>query len=59
MQQGKVLVRMPVLLGLYGLLELGHHRLKGVLVVEPMGQQMYTHKRPMGRGPHDLCATGH
>ena len=45
MQQGKVLVWMPVLLGLYGLLELGHHRLKGVLLVEPMGKQMHADKR--------------
>src|SRR6266404_1081419 len=45
MQQGKVLVWMPVLIGLYGLLELGHHRLNGVLLVEPMGKQMHTDKR--------------
>src|SRR3989442_6028102 len=59
MQQDKVIVWMPVLIGLYGLLELGHHRLKGVLLVEPMGKEMHPHKRHMGHDPHDLCATGH
>src|SRR2546428_13609923 len=58
MQQGKVIVWMPLLIGLYGLLELGHHRLKGVLLVEPMGKQMHPHKRHMGHDPHNLCATG-
>ena len=59
MQQDKVIVWMPVFIGLYGLLELGHHRLKGVLLVEPMGKEMHPHKRHMGHDPHDLCATGH
>src|SRR5712671_2659572 len=61
MQQDKVIVWMPLLIGLYGLLELGHHRLQGVLLVEPMGKEMHPHKRHMGHDPHDphdLCATG-
>jgi hypothetical protein len=40
MHQGKVVARMRVLLGRYRLRELGHHRAKGLLLVEPMGKQM-------------------
>ena len=58
MQQGKVVVRMRRLIGLYRLLELGHHRAKGSLLVEPMGKQMHAHTRQMGRDPDDLCARG-
>ena len=41
MQQGKVLGRMRRLIGLYRLRELRHHRVKGMLLVEPMGQHMH------------------
>src|SRR6266446_10302115 len=58
MQQGKVVVRMRRLIGLYRLLELGYHRAKGPLVVEPLGKQMHAHTRQMGRDPDDLCARG-
>jgi hypothetical protein len=58
MPQGHVIVWMPVLRGLDGLLELGHHRRKGVLWVEPMGTPRPPHKRHMGHDPHDLCALG-
>ncbi len=40
MQQGKVVARMRLLLGLYRLRELSHNRVKGLLLVEPMGQHM-------------------
>ena len=42
MQQGKVIARMRLLLGLYRLRELRHHRVKGLLLVEPMGNHMHT-----------------
>jgi hypothetical protein len=58
MQQGTVVTRMRLLLGLYCLRELGHHRAKGILLVEPMGKQMHTHTRQMGRDPDDLCRRG-
>jgi hypothetical protein len=58
MHQGKVVVRMRGLLGLYRLLELGHHWAKGMLLVEPMGKQMHAHTRQMGRNPDYLCARG-
>jgi hypothetical protein len=41
MQQGKVVTRMRRLLGLYRLCELRHHRVKGMLLVEPMGKYMH------------------
>ena len=42
MQQGKVIARMCLLLGLDRLRELSHHRVKGRLLVEPMGTHMHT-----------------
>jgi hypothetical protein len=45
MSQGKVVVRMRVLMGLYGLRELGDHQVKGPLVVKPMRKEMHAHKR--------------
>ena len=42
MQQGKVVARMPLLIGLYRLRKLRHNRLKGMLLVEPMGKYMHT-----------------
>jgi hypothetical protein len=44
MQQGKVVARMYVLMGLDHLRELSHHRTKGILLVKPMGKQVYPHK---------------
>ena len=38
MQQGKVVVRMRLLIGLYRLRELGHHRAKGLAVGRANGQ---------------------
>src|SRR5207248_9783187 len=49
MQQGKVIARMRVFMRLYGLGELGHNRAKGLVLVEPMGQQMHTDTRQTGR----------
>jgi len=40
-QQGKVIARMRLLLGLYRLRELSHNRVKGMLLVEPMGKHMH------------------
>ena len=58
MQQGKVIVRMRLLIGLDRLRELGHHRAKGLLLVEPMGKQMHADKRQTGRDLDDRCARG-
>ena len=41
MQQGKVIAWMCLLIGLYRLRELSYDRLKGILLVKPMGKQMY------------------
>lgn len=48
MQQRKVLVRMRVFLRLYRLPELGHNWLKGLVLVEPMGQEMHADTRQTG-----------
>jgi hypothetical protein len=42
MQQGKVIARMRLLIGLYRLRELSHNRVKSMLLVEPMGKHMHT-----------------
>jgi hypothetical protein len=44
MQQGTVIARMRLLLGLYRLRELSHNRLKGMLLVEPMGKHLHADK---------------
>ena len=49
MQQGKVIARMRLLLGMDRLRELSHHRVKGMLLVEPMGKQMHADTRQTGR----------
>ena len=54
MQQGKVIARMRLLIGLYRLRELSHHRGEGMLLVEPMGQQMHTDERQTGRNRDQL-----
>src|SRR6516162_3038710 len=48
MQQGKVIAHMPLLIGLYRLRELSHNRLKGMLLLEPLGKHMHA----------DTCQTG-
>jgi hypothetical protein len=58
MQQGKVVVRMRRLLGLYRLREWLHHRTKETLLVEPNGQQMDAHLRQTRCDVADLCASG-
>src|SRR6266849_2390582 len=58
MQQGKVIFRMRLLMGLDRLRQLGHHRAKGIVLVEPLGKQMHSDTRHMGRDPDDLCARG-
>src|SRR6267143_6407177 len=56
MYQGKVVTRMRVLMGLYGLRELGDNRVKGPLVGEPMRQEMHAHKRQTGPDADDRCS---
>jgi hypothetical protein len=58
MQQGAVICWMGALMALKRLLEPGHHRLKGLLLGEPMGKQMDAHIRQMRRDADDLCARG-
>jgi hypothetical protein len=59
MQQGRVVVRMRVLLLRNGLLKLGHNHAKGIPLLEPMGKQMHAHKRQTGPHLDHLYATGH
>jgi hypothetical protein len=40
--QRKVIARMRLLLGMDRLRELSHNRVKGMLLVEPMGKHMHT-----------------
>jgi len=54
MQQGKVVARMRVLMRLYRLGELGHHRAQGLVLVEPMGKQMHADKRQPGRNLDEI-----
>ena len=48
MQQGKVIVRVRLLMGFDRLREVSHDRAKGLLVVEPLGKHMYPHTGHMG-----------
>ena len=48
MQQGKVIVRMRLLMGQGRLRELAHHRAEGIVLGEPMGQHMHADKRQTG-----------
>ena len=54
MQQGKIIVRMCLLMGLDRLRELSHHRVKGLLLVEPMGKHMHADTGQMGRHLNQL-----
>src|SRR2546429_8814921 len=59
MYQGKIVARMRVLMGLYHLRALLHHRIKETLLVEPSGKQMHAHIRQPKGNVDDLCPTGH
>jgi hypothetical protein len=54
MQQGKVIARMCLLMRLYRLGELGHHRAKGLVLGEPMGKQMHADKRQTGHNVDEM-----
>jgi hypothetical protein len=58
MHQGKVVVGIGVLMGLDGLRALEHHWAKDLVLVEPVGKEMHTRTRQMGRGLDDLRPTG-
>ncbi|MEK6618145.1 MAG: hypothetical protein AABY90_05545, partial [Nitrospirota bacterium] len=45
-----------MLRGLYGRRELGHHPVKGPLVVEPMRQELHAHTRQTGPEADDRCS---
>src|SRR5712691_3208177 len=47
---------MRVLMGRYGLRELGDHQVKGPLVVEPMCKEMHAHTRQTGPDADDRCS---
>ena len=53
-QQGKVVAWMCVLMRLYRLRELGHNRAKGLVLVEPMGEQMHPNTRQPVRDLDEL-----
>jgi hypothetical protein len=44
MQQGKIVSRVRLLMDLYRLPELSHNRLKGMLLLEPLGKHMHADK---------------
>ena|SRR5712692_2502285 len=54
MQQGKDIARMRLLIGLYRLCELRHDRVKGMLLVEPMGKYMHADEGQTGRNREQL-----
>src|SRR5712691_8838853 len=47
---------MRLLMGRYGLLELGHNRVEGALLIEPMGKEMHAHIGQTRPYLDDLCA---
>ena len=53
-QQGNVIARLRLLMRLYRLGELGHHRAKGLVLVEPMGKQMHADKGQTGRNLDEM-----
>jgi hypothetical protein len=58
MSQGKVVTRMRLLMGLYGLRELGENRLTGPLVIEPLGTERPAHREHTGPHLDDLSPRG-
>ena len=54
MQQGKIIARMRLLIGLYRLHELSHYRVKSMLLVEPMGKHMHADPCQTGRNGDQL-----
>lgn len=56
--QSKVVFWLCSLMGLNRLLETGYHRLKGLLLVEPLGKQMHTHTRQMRCDVDQRTASG-
>jgi len=57
-QQGNVIIRIRVLMGLDGLREVGDNRGNCPLVIEPMRQERPAHGGQMGPHPDDRCARG-
>jgi len=49
---------MRLLMGLYGLLELGHYRLKGPVLIEPMGKEMHAYIGQVRPHLDDRCPGG-
>ena len=56
MQQREVIVGLGALMGLDGLSELGHHWVKGIVLIEPMGKEMHARTRQMRRDLDDRGA---
>ena len=54
MQQGKVVARMRVFMRRYRLRDLGHNRVQGPVLVEPMGKQMHADKGQTGRNLDEM-----
>src|SRR5215510_9936803 len=57
-QQGKVVGWLCALMSLNRLLEPGHHRPTGILLIEPMGKKMHAHTRQMRRDLDQRPACG-
>src|SRR3989441_7703811 len=49
---------MRLLMGLYGLLELGDNRVQCPLLIEPLSKEMHAHIGQMGPHLDDLCPRG-
>jgi hypothetical protein len=58
MQEGKGVVGMGLLIGLDGVLELSHHRVKSALLFEPMLKEMHAHIEQTRLDSDDLSAGG-
>ena len=54
MEQSTVIARMRVCMRLYRLGEPGHHRATGLVLVEPLGNQMHADKRQTGHNLDEM-----
>ena len=58
MHQGTVVARLCTLMALYRLRQPGHHRAKGIVLVEPVRKEMHAHIRQTRRALDKRCARG-
>src|SRR5437867_11682545 len=58
MHQGTVVARLCTLMGLYRLRQPGHHRAKGIVLVEPVRKEMHAYIRQTRRDLDERCTRG-